>query len=108
MVEQRTSAATFMELGFDSLFLTQVSQALDQRFGVRIAFADLLEKYPTLQLLAEHLERVLPPEKRLSLSGPDKAPAAEGTIRIGQRGEVKGVLAVPLTEAQKELWYATL
>src|SRR6185369_17963985 len=107
-VRQMAHTITFMEMGFDSLFLTQASQAIEQRLGVRVAFADLLEKFSTLELLAEHLEAVLPPEKDLPC--PTKMPVSAGPagVRIGARGEVEGVLAVPLTEAQKELWHATL
>ena len=35
-------ATTFLELGFDSLFLTQVTQALQEKFGVKITFRQLL------------------------------------------------------------------
>src|SRR5205823_586721 len=58
-----------------------------------------------------HLDKLIPPGTNLSLLPPTaKAPAvtAAATVRIGARGEIEGVLAVPLTEAQKELWYATL
>jgi acyl transferase domain-containing protein len=102
---------TFIEMGFDSLFLTQTSQAIEKRLGVRVAFADLLEKYSSIETLATHLEKLIPPGTNLSLLSPAaKAPAvtAAATVRIGARGEIEGVLAVPLTEAQKELWYATL
>src|SRR6185369_8969251 len=110
-VRQMAHTITFMEMGFDSLFLTQASQAIEQRLGVRVAFADLLEKFSTLDLLAEHLDQTIPPDKDLtSPPEPKRAPVAvgPGAVRIGAHGEVEGVLAVPLTEAQKELWYATL
>jgi len=110
-VRQMAHTITFMEMGFDSLFLTQASQAIEQRLGVRVAFADLLEKFSTLDLLAEHLDQTIPPDKDLTSPPEPKGapvPVGPGAVRIGARGDLEGVLAVPLTEAQKELWYATL
>ncbi len=54
--------ATFLELGFDSLFLTQASQAFGKAMGVKITFRNLLEDYPTLRELASHLDKTLPPD----------------------------------------------
>src|SRR5206468_4996554 len=51
-----TPSATFLELGFDSLFLTQASQAVQRRFGASVSFRQLLEEFPTLEILAAHLE----------------------------------------------------
>lgn len=52
--------APFGELGFDSLSLTQVSQAVFTRFGVKITFRQLLSDVSSLSVLAAHLERTLP------------------------------------------------
>ncbi len=52
----------FVELGFDSLFLTQVSQALLVRFGAKITFRQLLGELASVAALAEHLDKVLPEE----------------------------------------------
>jgi amino acid adenylation domain-containing protein len=55
-------STTFLELGFDSLFLTQVSQALQSKFGVKITFRQLLDQLSTLDALAAHLELHLAPQ----------------------------------------------
>jgi acyl transferase domain-containing protein len=47
---------TFLEMGFDSLLLTQASRGIEKIFGVRIPFAQLLAKYSTFDLLAEFVE----------------------------------------------------
>ncbi len=52
--------ASFFELGFDSLFLTQAVQAVQAKFGVRVSFRQLLETFDTPGKLAEHLERARP------------------------------------------------
>jgi acyl transferase domain-containing protein len=47
---------TFLEMGFDSLLLTQASRGIEKIFGVRIPFAQLLAKYSTFDLLASFVE----------------------------------------------------
>jgi amino acid adenylation domain-containing protein len=55
-------ATSFLELGFDSLFLTQVSQALGKRFAVKVTFRQLLGDCDCVGKLADHLVLALPPE----------------------------------------------
>ncbi len=56
-------AATFLELGFDSLFLTQVSQSLQSGFGVKITFRQLLDQLSSIEALATYMDERLPPEQ---------------------------------------------
>jgi amino acid adenylation domain-containing protein len=51
---------TFLEMGLDSLSLTQVAIALKKQFKVKIAFRNLLEDYPNLSTLAEVIDKSLP------------------------------------------------
>jgi phthiocerol/phenolphthiocerol synthesis type-I polyketide synthase E len=44
--------ASFLELGFDSLFMTQAASATSAAFGTKISFRHLLEEAPTLNALA--------------------------------------------------------
>ena len=60
--------AAFSELGFDSLFLTQVSQAVFTRFGVKVTFRQLLGEISSLASLAAHLDRTLPADAPVSAS----------------------------------------
>jgi amino acid adenylation domain-containing protein/non-ribosomal peptide synthase protein (TIGR01720 family) len=70
----------FLELGFDSLFLTQASTAVQKKFGVRITFRQLLEDLATLETLANHLDATLPPEAaRASTVAAPVPPAARET-----------------------------
>ncbi len=55
-------SATFLESGFDSLFLTQASTAIQKTFGAKIAFRDMLENLATLKALAKRLDEILPAE----------------------------------------------
>ena len=62
-LETVTENATFLELGFDSLFLTQLSAACQKAFGMRITFRQLFSDLPTIAALASYLDQKLPQEK---------------------------------------------
>ncbi|MEQ9399192.1 MAG: amino acid adenylation domain-containing protein [Longimicrobiales bacterium] len=47
---------TFLELGFDSLFLTRIARAVRDRFGVRVGVRALMETHTSVPALAEWLE----------------------------------------------------
>jgi amino acid adenylation domain-containing protein/FkbH-like protein len=101
------TGTTFTQMGFDSLFLTQVSVAVEKEFGVRIGFRQLLEQFSTLDLLAGHIESRVPTERGVQASAviePDRisvTPAA----RNGNGSDT--FIAAPLTESQRELWFAS-
>lgn len=59
-LEQAESNATFLELGFDSLFLTQVTQAIQNKFAVKVTFRQLLDQQSTADALAAFLDEKLP------------------------------------------------
>lgn len=56
------SEVTFLEMGLDSLSLTQVAMALKKKFKVKIAFRNLLEGCPNLDTLSAFLDQNLPPD----------------------------------------------
>lgn len=62
---------SFMDLGFDSLFLTQAAAGMKSRLGVKITFRQLLESLTSIQALAAHIDQQLPP--------PVEAPVASVT-----------------------------
>ncbi|AMO60043.1 beta-ketoacyl synthase [Mycolicibacterium phlei] len=47
---------TFLELGFDSLLLTQLTTQLNQRMRLSLRFRQLIEEFPTPAALAQHLD----------------------------------------------------
>lgn len=59
-LEAASMDATFLDLGFDSLLLTQFRQALQHRFGVRVTSRQLFEDLATPRALALHLEAASP------------------------------------------------
>jgi amino acid adenylation domain-containing protein len=81
-------SASFMELGFDSLFLTQVTQELQNKVGVKITFRQLLDQESSVGALAAYLDGKLPAdaisaEARVVPSAAQKAmptPAAVSSV----------------------------
>jgi acyl transferase domain-containing protein/acetylornithine/succinyldiaminopimelate/putrescine aminotransferase len=69
----------FVELGLDSLTLTQVAQQLQQTFGVKVTFRQLMAAQSTLSTLCDYLEEQMPkdafaPEPAAAMA-PEEAPA---------------------------------
>lgn len=60
MAVDRAQGATFLEMGFDSLFLTQAAQSLESKYGVKIKFVQLLDDLGTIERLSAYLNSVLP------------------------------------------------
>lgn len=71
---------TFLEMGLDSLFLTQVATSLSKKFGVKISFRQLNEELPNLDKLADH---ILPHWTAGAASA--QAPAAKGVAGEGSQ-----------------------
>nr|MCU0796591.1 amino acid adenylation domain-containing protein [Akkermansiaceae bacterium] len=83
--EEMDPRLSFLELGFDSLLLTQAARELGKSFGVAIAFRDLMQNFPTLAQLVAHLEKHAAPVARAA------APAPATTVPV--------VVAAPVADA---------
>ena len=102
--------ANFLEIGFDSLFLTQASNALQKQFATKITVRTLLEDAPTLNAL---VERILPtlPEDALPAAQAVAAPAASfampammpGVAMPAEAGALAGVFAQQLAIISRQL-----
>ncbi len=57
--------ATFLELGFDSLFLTQANAAFRAAFKIRLTTRQLIETTPVLNALAGYLDETLPADAEI-------------------------------------------
>ena len=53
-------AVSFIELGLDSLTLTQIAIQIKRSFSVNITFRQLMESFRSLETLARHLDDALP------------------------------------------------
>ena len=61
--QEMETGATFIEMGMDSLLLTQISISLSKKFNVPVSFRNLNEHYDTIELLAKYLQTQLPQEE---------------------------------------------
>lgn len=71
--------AGFVEMGLDSLTLTQAALQIKRTFKTSITFRQLMEQYPSLDALARHLDSVLPPDPVVSVQA---APAVAAAVPV--------------------------
>ncbi len=53
---------SFLEMGLDSLFLTQSALSVSKKYGLKVTFRQLNEDLSTLETLSSHLDKNLPAE----------------------------------------------
>ena len=61
-VSDADGSTSFLEMGFDSLFLTQVTQELHDKFQLKITFRQLLSDLSSIEALSEYIDSKLAPE----------------------------------------------
>ena len=71
-----TPDMSFLEIGFDSLLLTQLAQTFKKEFGVLVTFRQLTSQFGTIGEVATHLDSVLPD------SAFQSAPVAQPTVAL--------------------------
>jgi len=81
--------ASFIEIGFDSLLLTQVAQSLSRAFGITITFRMLNEDYHNLDRLGDYLDKLLPADAF------QPSPAVVETSSVGLPAAMPVVPALP-------------
>jgi acyl transferase domain-containing protein/glutamate-1-semialdehyde aminotransferase len=86
----------FVELGLDSLFLTQAALALRKTFKAQISFRELMDELPTIDALATHLDSTLPAEAL-----PVAAPAAATAMRSAAPSAGAPVDAAPAEAVER-------
>ncbi len=101
--EKLPKDATFIDLGFDSLFLTQVGQAFQKQFGVKITFRQLLEDFSSVNDLAAHLDTVLPPDPKPAAPQPPVMGENSPLLGPGESGFVEQVVQQQLALMQQQL-----
>jgi acyl transferase domain-containing protein/glutamate-1-semialdehyde aminotransferase len=103
---------SFVALGFDSLFMTQASAAINREFAVPVSFRELSADLDSLEALARHLATVIPPSPPVAaapsvsvtppassvVSSPTTpAPMTDG-VATGSRVPVSGSLEAVVAE----------
>ena len=79
-LEDADPSALFLELGLDSLALTQVALQLKKHFSVDVSFRHLMERYRSFDALVEYLDAELPPEA----AAPAAAAPAAAAVAFAQ------------------------
>jgi amino acid adenylation domain-containing protein len=92
-IDDQDVKANFIEIGLDSLLLTQIAQTLKKEFALPITFRKLNEEYNSLDLLADYLDTNLPAEQfqptpsttvTATVANPPQHPAAyQAPVSVG-------------------------
>jgi acyl transferase domain-containing protein len=113
--DQLMASAPFLEVGLDSLLLTQASTAIEKSFGVHVTFRQLLEELSSLDALAAHLAPSMPapasPPMRTapeSLNLPMPAIASAATVALADpastpSGGIEALVRKQLEIMEKQL-----
>ncbi|MEM9494725.1 MAG: amino acid adenylation domain-containing protein [Pseudomonadota bacterium] len=96
---------TFLELGFDSLFLTQLAVQYQKAFKQKITFRQLINDVPTIEALAGYLDGVMPadapvaetPEEAVAAPAPDTTPAPVAPAPTSAPVAVQSVVPVAVS-----------
>ncbi len=98
------ASTSFVELGLDSLFLTQLTQAVRARYGVKLTFRQIMGEYGTFAALADHLRphiQVAPPAPA---GPPTVAAAATGNPVAAAPAEGYAALFAQQMQAMSDLF----
>jgi glutamate-1-semialdehyde aminotransferase/malonyl CoA-acyl carrier protein transacylase len=91
------AAAPFVELGLDSLTLTQAALQVKKQFSVAITFRQLMEKYRSFDTLAEFLDSALPPEPAAAAPVAVPTPVAAAPVAGAALASTAPVAMQPMT-----------
>lgn len=67
-LDEQSRSTSFLDLGFDSLFLTQVAQEIRRKYGVKVTFRQMLENLDSIAALSEYVLQQMTPEARALLA----------------------------------------
>jgi glutamate-1-semialdehyde aminotransferase/acyl carrier protein len=95
---------SLLELGFDSLFLTQIALALRRRFAIKLTLRQLMADLATLDKLTEYVAQnstVAAPTPTPSVSSAPSVASAPQTKRFGPYKPIETAAGGALTDRQK-------
>ncbi len=93
---------SFIEMGLDSLLLTQITLQMKKEFGVPVSFRQLNESCGTLDLLASYLDEKLPPGQFAADPGLATRPASANSASqpAGTNANNSGALSLITQQIQ--------
>ena len=80
-IDAADEGRSFLDLGFDSLLLTQVSGRLTREFGISLRFWELIEEYSSVDTLAEYLAQHT--DQEVPVAVPQAEPVAVVSQSVG-------------------------
>ena len=90
-INQNLSNTSFIELGLDSLLLTQMAFTIKKEFNVAVTFRQLNEDYTTVESLASFLFSSTPPSSagEYNVNAPTQLPIEESKVieKVGNTNE---------------------
>lgn len=96
------SSTDLLELGLDSLLLTQAAQLIQRKFGVQISFRQLMEELSSLDAIASQLDASLPAEAYVERIVPAEAPqSAQGNAAVA--GTISYSVLEQILQQQQQL-----
>lgn len=107
-MEDATPDMSFLEIGFDSLLLTQVSILLKREFNLPITFRQLNEEYATLDRLVSYLDTSLPagvydPQAQAVSAVPSPAPVTSFVAQSPPQTEISSNSVLDLMAQQLQI-----
>ncbi len=95
---------SFLELGLDSLFLTQIALKIKNEFEVKITFRQLLEEYSNLELLSDYIKENSPLDFTPAPSSEPEVPVAlSSSVQAGNLGSVEQLIAKQIEVMNSQL-----
>jgi len=113
-VEMASDTATFVEMGFESLFLTQASQLFQSKFGVKVSFRQMLDDLSSVAELARYLDEHMPadrvePTAAATPAAPLTNPAVDpNALRVVRQPPGTGATEGAMSQAMKRFGPYTL
>ena len=92
---------SLLELGFDSMLLSRACSGIDEEFGVQISLRQIAEELPSIAKLADFIESALP---EIGQTAQPAATQARDEIETEPATDI----SLPVTDAQREVWLASL
>lgn len=94
-IERIDAHATFLELGFDSLFLTQANAAFKKAFKIRMTTRQLIETTPVLDALAAYIDATLDADAAIGEAEAPSAAAAPAGANVAAKFKAEDSPGLP-------------
>jgi len=88
--------STFVEMGMDSLFLTQAALQLQKKFGLKVTFRQLMENFPNVAALTDHLDTCLPADAYADAAPAPAAAPTPAPVPVAVSAAPAPALAAPV------------